>query len=42
VVYIETGSMERELGQRQYVLKDSMIYLGFNWHEHGTALQMLI
>jgi len=31
---IETGSMERGLGRvEKYVFKDSMIYIGFNWHE---------
>jgi len=27
-VAIETGSMERGLGQEKHVLKDSMIYIG--------------
>ena len=30
---IETDSMKQGLGQEKICVKESMIYLGFNWHE---------
>jgi len=37
-VAIETGSMERGLGQEKYVLKDSMIYIGLTDMKNGKVI----
>ena len=39
---IETGSIERGLGQEKCVFKDSMIYIGLTDTKNGKVIKMLI